>query len=347
MGTKLHLFDFDGTLFRSPGPPKGYTGSWGADPQALAPPYVPTRPGSSWWNQGVIQDARESIADPDAHAILMTGRPRHIFKGRIEELLAQQNLVFEFAQCNPVRERGSTMPWKRSVLMGILDRHPHIRSVTLWDDDGTKIPHYVEALEARGITPTVFHILKPEEFHKQAVERLARTWLHRVAKEFPTEKALKKHLKKHPNADPKDHWVKKDKGDNGGKEDSPKGFVNKLKAKFTKLKKGLAQELAESKIMLGTVGKLVSGGKVSDEERKAAKTQALDVLKGLVSATAGVLPGGSLLFALTAAVNKVFDKSYSWAPSAFKAAGSSPEMVADKLLAAVLKEMENGEAEEK
>jgi hypothetical protein len=36
--------------------------------------------------------------------------------------------------------------------------------------------------------------------------------LERVALEFASEKALKKYLKEHPNADPKNHYVKKDEG---------------------------------------------------------------------------------------------------------------------------------------
>ena len=74
---KLHLYDFDGTLFGSPLPPPEYPhqiNKWFQDPVSLAPPCVPESPTGEWWNPAVAPLAMRSINDPDVYAVLMTGR---------------------------------------------------------------------------------------------------------------------------------------------------------------------------------------------------------------------------------------------------------------------------------
>lgn len=172
MPSELHLFDFDGTLFRSPDAPPGYEGSWGMDPQSLNPPNVPEFPSPGWWNQDVLQAARASIADPHSYAVLLTGRTDHLFRNRVLDLLGQQRLDFDQILCNPKMEKGSTASWKRDYLLRFLNQHPDVNHVVLWDDDAEKIPVYVKSLEEIGINPKVHHIDK--------TRRVARRWIGQI-----------------------------------------------------------------------------------------------------------------------------------------------------------------------
>ena len=73
---ELHLYDFDGTLFRSPQRPDWWgKDSWIMSPESLGPPCVPLKPGRDWWIGKTVQAAKQSIGDRDTWAILCTGRP--------------------------------------------------------------------------------------------------------------------------------------------------------------------------------------------------------------------------------------------------------------------------------
>ena len=80
-GKVLNIFDFDGTLFKSPLPnPRLWSSDliaklkaqpcekglgWFQDPITLSPPYVPATPGPEWWNLPLLDIVRESMAHPD------------------------------------------------------------------------------------------------------------------------------------------------------------------------------------------------------------------------------------------------------------------------------------------
>ena len=72
---------------------------------------------------------------------------------------------------------------------------------------------------------------------------------HILAKEFPTEDALKKYLRSHPGADPKKHTVKKQEGGKGGKDEpshlDTKEFKDSLKSVADKLNM-TGQEMADA-----------------------------------------------------------------------------------------------------
>ena len=77
----LNIFDYDGTLFKSPLPnsriwnsemvaklkatPKEKGLGWFQEPITLSPPYVPADPGPEWWNLPLLDIAKESMSHPD------------------------------------------------------------------------------------------------------------------------------------------------------------------------------------------------------------------------------------------------------------------------------------------
>ena len=84
------------------------------------------------------------------------------------------------------------------------------------------------------------------------------------AKEHPTEKAKKKYLKDHPNADPKNHWVKKPKKDKGESSESSKTTLNENvdvpkppKIKRRKPGKGTPPKDPKKASRVGVPGKVV------------------------------------------------------------------------------------------
>ena len=99
---ELHVYDFDGTLFRSPSPPAVWARDWWSDGQSLLPPCVPAIPGARWWNAATVKSARRSIANPNVFAAMLTGRQDTGVLGyRIPDLLHQRGLNFDAVHLDP------------------------------------------------------------------------------------------------------------------------------------------------------------------------------------------------------------------------------------------------------
>jgi hypothetical protein len=148
--TRLEVFDFDGTLFRSPDQPASWPkgkGWWGK-PESLQEPCVPTHPPADWWVEEVVEEARRAIGDPDTLAVLMTGRLVKRFSARVAELLAQAGL--EFDEVHLSRE-GGTLKSKLSTLLQILEQRPDIEFVTMWDDRPEHTPDFAAVLDEVGV----------------------------------------------------------------------------------------------------------------------------------------------------------------------------------------------------
>lgn len=146
---ELHLYDFDGTLFRAPDrPPWWGRSTWIMQSPSLGPPCVPQKPGSEWWVGSAVSDAKASIGNPDVWAILCTGRAlgsSHRF--RVPELLKQKGLNFDEVYLNP---GGDTKTYKIKVILGILRRHPDIDTVQIWENHLSNMTAFCKAVEATG-----------------------------------------------------------------------------------------------------------------------------------------------------------------------------------------------------
>ena len=156
--SELHLFDFDGTLFRSPDRPKWWgPKTWLVDYSSLGPPCVPLKPGSDWWIGKTVSAAKKSISNPNVWAILCTGRfDNGMLRYRIAELLKQKGLNFDEVYLNPT---GDTESYKIKVMLKILQKHPHIDTVQIWEDHPGHLPKFVKAIEATGRT-CIPHLIK-------------------------------------------------------------------------------------------------------------------------------------------------------------------------------------------
>lgn len=146
--TKLHVFDFDATLFRSPESSNGSPGWW-MSLRSLTPPCVPEKPGGEWWNASVVSAARRSLSDSSVRTVLITGRSERVFGGRISEILASAGLKFDEVVLNP----GERVPtFKASTVKKLLGRLPAVEQVKVWDDSPENHSAIEKLVEDRGLS---------------------------------------------------------------------------------------------------------------------------------------------------------------------------------------------------
>lgn len=146
---ELHLFDFDGTLFRSPFPPEGFTGNpddWYEDPISLDPPCVPRRPGGSWFSP-VISQFKASVADPGVFVAIATGRKR-LFRKRLLEIFSAGGIKPDFFATNPGTR---TVTFKLDVIRALVRANPSIQRVQAWDDRHNHLKSFQGAVEKWGL----------------------------------------------------------------------------------------------------------------------------------------------------------------------------------------------------
>jgi len=172
---ELHLYDFDGTLFRSPDQPEWWSDdTWLINPASMGPPCVPETPGAEWWLGRVVKEARQSVSNPDVYSVLCTGRfltPE--FQERIPELLHQVGLDFDEILLNPSVD---TAAYKAREVIRILHRYPAIEVVHIWEDSQTNIDIVTKAVESLGKT-CVPHLVPREESPQALCDRVAARWL--------------------------------------------------------------------------------------------------------------------------------------------------------------------------
>lgn len=128
---RLAIYDFDGTLFKSPEKPPEWTAGWWGNPASLSAPIVPERPGAEWWNPHVVEAAQRDSADPATVSLLLTGRLAKRFTARLTELLAQAELSFDRVILSP---GGDTEAHKLLVIGEFLEVYRSIEEVDIWED---------------------------------------------------------------------------------------------------------------------------------------------------------------------------------------------------------------------
>ena len=137
----LAIFDFDGTLFRSPGPPEGTPHKrFINSPESLMPPHVPLRPSSDYWIEVTVLKMREAQLRRGTLVALITAR-RDKCSDRIDELLGQKRLDPNFFHIRSadLKKDKSPVHFKRKCVLEILDFSPEIEHISIWEDDQDNI----------------------------------------------------------------------------------------------------------------------------------------------------------------------------------------------------------------
>jgi hypothetical protein len=138
--TNLYIFDFDGTLFRSPMKPALWEGSWWGNVASLSPPCVPQTPSDDWWVSDTVSEARAAISDPSGLSIMMTGRTkREDMSSRVVELLSSAGLKFDAVILS---DNPNTKAFKSAQISKLILENPTIKSVKIFDDRSSYLQEY-------------------------------------------------------------------------------------------------------------------------------------------------------------------------------------------------------------
>lgn len=139
MKTNLFVFDFDGTLFRSPYPPKEWKGDpddWWRMPGSLGPPCVPEKPSSEWWNSEVVAAAKKAYSDRESNVVvLITGRRATRFDKRISDLLSQKGIQFDYVL---MKDDVGTLVYKVTQVRKLVKQYK-VKKLEVWDDRKTHL----------------------------------------------------------------------------------------------------------------------------------------------------------------------------------------------------------------
>jgi hypothetical protein len=181
---ELHLFDFDGTIFKSPSEPEGHGArGWWEDPRSLLPPCVPERPGAQWYHAATVAGFHAAAANPEAVTVVCTGR-LNLFRPRLTFLLANVGIRPDelFLQSSG----DVTEKYKLLHMRYLLKQLPYVKKVEFWEDRQAQLQSYQAAAERWGYA-FVPHLVRgqshPATCRLDASEsrssRVARRWLAR------------------------------------------------------------------------------------------------------------------------------------------------------------------------
>ena len=141
--TKISIFDFDGTLMRTPHPEDGKKEwenfynkdyphiGWWSKPESLDDAVFNIEPIES-----TVTDYLKEMGDPNTLVIMLTGRlPHH--HDQVLELLMTHNIVFDQYR---YKETGDTLGSKLHTIISLLNKYPNVSSIEMWED---REPHAI------------------------------------------------------------------------------------------------------------------------------------------------------------------------------------------------------------
>ena len=135
--TKISIFDFDGTLMRTPHPEDGKKEwenfydkdyphiGWWSKPESLDDAVFNIEPIES-----TVTDYLKEMGNPNTLVIMLTGRlPHH--HDQVIELLMTHNIVFDEYH---YKETGDTLGSKLHTIISLLNKYPNVSSIEMWED---------------------------------------------------------------------------------------------------------------------------------------------------------------------------------------------------------------------
>lgn len=175
--TKLHIYDFDNTLYCSPHPNGAlYTkvlydalfnsstilndGGWWSEPSFLEQSFEDMLNSSekeqaTYWSQDIIKLAQASYEDPQTISIVLTGRKEVYFHAIFNEMFNSFREVSFNAICLKRAEMGlSTAEYKISLINDFLSHYTSLKELIIYDDRLAQVKQF-EKVFGRG---TVIHV---------------------------------------------------------------------------------------------------------------------------------------------------------------------------------------------
>jgi hypothetical protein len=135
----------------------------------------------SYWNDEVVDEAKESIKDTNKLSVMLTGRRVHPFAQVIPNILESKGLEFDIVALRPdpititdhgtiynsgVQAFNNTMDFKKTFILDLLKREPSIRRLVMYDDrikHVEKFEQWINQLISRDILDSgkVIHVVGP------------------------------------------------------------------------------------------------------------------------------------------------------------------------------------------
>jgi len=183
---KIYIFDFDGTLMRTPEiTPSWWKDtrpfSWHSDPISLSPPVIPEKPTNKHWISWVTKEAKKALSDSDSLVFLVTARVSST-KKRILQMLKSKGLSFDGVYFNPGVDAAS---YKKKVFLDIEKKAPNPTEVHIFEDN--HLSQYVPFLES--LFPQAIveghhvkdsqHPIEPQGIPQEMISRVASRYLNR------------------------------------------------------------------------------------------------------------------------------------------------------------------------
>lgn len=130
---ELHIYDLDGTLYKSPAPPIPDP-TWWFHAHSFGDPKPPGY--DSRWILSVLSRARSSTLAPSVRTVVITGRPDHTpMRKKVAHVLSLTGLVFDAVRLQPVLFPGTTAQYKGTTVAKMLQQLPDVKRVVLYDDE--------------------------------------------------------------------------------------------------------------------------------------------------------------------------------------------------------------------
>lgn len=158
---KISIFDFDGTLMKTPDSTEGKK-QWGEF-------YGKDYPHKGWWGkpeslddavfdiqpiESTVSDYKKEINNPNTFVIMLTGRIPHQ-SSQVEELLALHNIYFKEYH---YKSDGDTLTSKLNTIKSLLNRFPQVKEIEMWEDREAHVIAFEEWGKENGINIKVNYI---------------------------------------------------------------------------------------------------------------------------------------------------------------------------------------------
>lgn len=151
---ELHVYDFDGTLYRSKKAPDDNV-FWYMKPESLSGAGLPGFDGR--WDLSFVGKARYSILRDDVLAIVCTARVENRpLRARLEALFRKAELPFSAVHMSPVHMMRDVPGYKVSCIQGYLSSFPSLGRVVFCDDEQANLDAVARACLAAGTPCSLF-----------------------------------------------------------------------------------------------------------------------------------------------------------------------------------------------
>lgn len=158
---KISIFDFDGTLMKTPDSTEGkkqweefygeeypHKGWWGK-PESLDDAVFDIQPIDS-----TVSDYKKEMENSNTFVIMLTGRIPHQ-SSQVEELLAFHNIYFKEYH---YKSNGDTLTSKLNTIKSLLNRFPQVKEIEMWEDREAHVIAFEEWGIENGINIKVNYI---------------------------------------------------------------------------------------------------------------------------------------------------------------------------------------------